>query len=148
MATHSSILSWRMPWTEEPRGCKESDTNEHAGTTAHLPPGTEGALLCRNLPSPGALQHITHGLVFPGWSQPLKRPLPPPARKTRPEELPEHPGARRARLRGRRPGPRSLQSEQRSHSHLPAAGAQARAGRRVGTAGPAGACSSAPPQAS
>ena len=30
MATHSSILAWRIPWTEEPsglqtRGCKESD---------------------------------------------------------------------------------------------------------------------------
>ena len=34
MATHSSILPWRIPWTEEPgglyspRGCKESDTAE------------------------------------------------------------------------------------------------------------------------
>ena len=33
MATHSSILSWRIPWTEEPAdyspwGCKESDTTE------------------------------------------------------------------------------------------------------------------------
>ena len=33
MATHSSILAWRIPWTEEPgglrpRGCRESDTNE------------------------------------------------------------------------------------------------------------------------
>ena len=33
MATHSSILTWRIPWTEElgglysPRGHKESDTN-------------------------------------------------------------------------------------------------------------------------
>ena len=31
MATHSSILAWRIPWTEEPgrlqfMGCKESDT--------------------------------------------------------------------------------------------------------------------------
>ena len=30
MATHSSILAWEIPWTEEPRGyslwgCKESD---------------------------------------------------------------------------------------------------------------------------
>ena len=25
MATHSSILSWRIPWTEEPWGCKMSD---------------------------------------------------------------------------------------------------------------------------
>ena len=33
MATHSSILAWRIPWTEElgwlePQGCKESDTTE------------------------------------------------------------------------------------------------------------------------
>ena len=34
MATHSSILAWKIPWTEEPSagyspwGCKESDTTE------------------------------------------------------------------------------------------------------------------------
>ena len=33
MATHSSILAWEIPWTEEPGGlspwgCKESDTTE------------------------------------------------------------------------------------------------------------------------
>ena len=33
MTTHSSILAWRIPWTEEPggyspRGCKESDMTE------------------------------------------------------------------------------------------------------------------------
>ena len=33
MTTHSSILPWRIPWTEEPgglqsMGCKESDTTE------------------------------------------------------------------------------------------------------------------------
>ena len=33
MATHSSLLAWRIPWTEEPgglqsMGCKESDTTE------------------------------------------------------------------------------------------------------------------------
>ena len=34
MATHSSILAWRIPWTEEPSGLhsplgrKESDTTE------------------------------------------------------------------------------------------------------------------------
>ena len=35
MATHSSILAWRIPWTEEPggvqaKGHKESDMTEHA----------------------------------------------------------------------------------------------------------------------
>ena len=34
MATYSSILAWRIPWTEEPgesqsTGHKESDTTEH-----------------------------------------------------------------------------------------------------------------------
>ena len=33
MATHSSILAWRIPWAEEPGGyspwcCKELDTTE------------------------------------------------------------------------------------------------------------------------
>ena len=33
MATHSSVLAWRIPWTEEPGrqqswGCKESDVTE------------------------------------------------------------------------------------------------------------------------
>ena len=37
MATHSSILAWRVPWTEEPGGLqstgrKESDTTEQART--------------------------------------------------------------------------------------------------------------------
>ena len=35
MATHSSMLAWEIPWTEEPSGLqsagfKESDTTEHA----------------------------------------------------------------------------------------------------------------------
>ena len=38
MATHSSILAWRIPWTEEPGGLqsmgrKESDTTEQLTTT-------------------------------------------------------------------------------------------------------------------
>ena len=28
MATHSSILAWKIPWAEEPWGHKESDTTE------------------------------------------------------------------------------------------------------------------------
>ena len=27
-AIHSSILAWRIPWTRQSRGCKESDTTE------------------------------------------------------------------------------------------------------------------------
>ena len=37
MATHSSVLAWRIPWTEEPGvlslwGCKELETTEHLST--------------------------------------------------------------------------------------------------------------------
>ena len=28
MVTHSIILAWKIPWTKEPWGCKESDTTE------------------------------------------------------------------------------------------------------------------------
>ena len=37
MATHSSILAWRIPWMEEPgspRGCKELDTTERIHFTS------------------------------------------------------------------------------------------------------------------
>ena len=43
MATHSSILAWRIPWTEEPGGLqfiggsKESDTTERQSTAQHNP---------------------------------------------------------------------------------------------------------------
>ena len=49
MATHSSILAWRIPWTEEPgghspRGCKELDMTEQAPmqTVAHQAPLSMG----------------------------------------------------------------------------------------------------------
>ena len=29
MATHSSILAWRIPWTEEPGGLKRGDLAQH-----------------------------------------------------------------------------------------------------------------------
>ena len=35
MATHSSVLAWKIPWSEEPGpGVTESDTTEHAGWIA------------------------------------------------------------------------------------------------------------------
>ena len=41
MATHSSILAWRIPWTEEPGGLspwghKESDMTEQLTQNTHL----------------------------------------------------------------------------------------------------------------
>ena len=38
MATHSSILAWKTPWTEKsssPWGCKESDMTERPSTQTH-----------------------------------------------------------------------------------------------------------------
>ena len=40
MATHSRILAWKIPWTEEPGGhspwgCKELDTTEQLSTHEH-----------------------------------------------------------------------------------------------------------------
>ena len=41
MATHSSILAWRMPWTEEPgglhtvHGVTELDMTDHSHTAQH-----------------------------------------------------------------------------------------------------------------
>ena len=43
MATHPSILAWKIPWTEEPdglhtiHGVSESDTIEQLSTHAHTP---------------------------------------------------------------------------------------------------------------
>ena len=42
MATHSSTLAWRTPWTEEPGGCSpwghtESDTAERLGAAQSTP---------------------------------------------------------------------------------------------------------------
>ena len=41
MATHSSILAWKIPWTEEPGGllpwgCKVSDTSKHTHTHTQI----------------------------------------------------------------------------------------------------------------
>ena len=47
MATHSSILAWRTPWTEEPGrlqsiGPQEWDTTEATWHTAHTPAEASG----------------------------------------------------------------------------------------------------------
>ena len=38
MVTHSSILTWKIPWMENPgpRGCKESDTTKQLDMTERL----------------------------------------------------------------------------------------------------------------
>ena len=51
MATHSSILAWEIPWTDDPGrgggrghrpwGHKESDTTEHTHTYTHTRGGSQ-----------------------------------------------------------------------------------------------------------
>ena len=46
MATHLSILAWRIPWTEEPGGyssgnCKESDTTEQLSLSCSVANSTD-----------------------------------------------------------------------------------------------------------
>ena len=53
MATHSSILAWRIPGTEEPGGFrpwghKELDTTERLSTHAHLSPALDRAVCCES----------------------------------------------------------------------------------------------------
>ena len=54
MATHSSILAWKIPWMEEPgglQGCKESDTTERLHSLTH--PSNEGNwAICRGVDGP------------------------------------------------------------------------------------------------
>ena len=53
MATHSSILAWRIPWTEDPGGLQsmgsQRDTTkvtQHAHTQAHTTPATGCGIVC------------------------------------------------------------------------------------------------------
>ena len=72
MATHSCILAWKTPWTEEPGrlyspwGCKESDTTEWLGFTfmVHLQ-------CCVSLWSTAKWSGYTRVYVFFSYSFPL-----------------------------------------------------------------------------
>ena len=60
MATHSSILAWKIPWTEEPGGLQstgsESDITEHLTRSLSFQykqrPLLHGNRLFQHLPSP------------------------------------------------------------------------------------------------
>ena len=62
MATHSSILAWRIPWTEEPgepqsRGRRESDTTKGLTLALTLTRGHRGVNYSPN----GADEHTQPG---------------------------------------------------------------------------------------
>ena len=68
MVTHSSILSWKIPWTEEPGGspwgCQESDTTKHIAWKWLVFPGGPVA---KSLP---AMQETWVWSL--GWEDPLE----------------------------------------------------------------------------
>ena len=58
MATHSSILAWRIPWIEEPGGLQSIESQRHGWSDlAHMPQGEGGwgHLLGEPLGDQGAL---------------------------------------------------------------------------------------------
>ena len=70
MATHSSILAWKILWTEEPggthsRGYKESDMTEHTQTHTCVKQMASGNLLYskRNSAQCSAPCFVSGGLV-------------------------------------------------------------------------------------
>ena len=46
MATHSSTLAWKIPWTEKPWGCKESDMTEQLPFTCVVRSGVHASQRC------------------------------------------------------------------------------------------------------
>ena len=66
MATHSSFLAWKIPWTEEPGGLqpwrhKESDTTEHTCLRIEKSPVRASG---EGLTPPGEMQQCLPGV----WS--------------------------------------------------------------------------------
>ena len=60
MAVHSSILAWRLPWTEEPGGLPSVGSHRESDTTERLILSLP--LLCSSS-SPGPLIHT--GVILP-----------------------------------------------------------------------------------
>ena len=80
MATHSSILAWRIPWTEEPGGLQSiephrvrHDWSDLACTHANVLGVSLVDQKAKNLP----LRQETW-VQFPGWEDPLKKEVASP----------------------------------------------------------------------
>ena len=67
MATHSSFLAWRIPWTEEPSGLqsREFQRIEHYGACVHSELYSLWQLLGRTPSSPRAGRSLT--VLCAGW---------------------------------------------------------------------------------
>ena len=54
MATHSSVLAWRIPWTEEPGGLQSMGSQRFRHDRVHTPLGeTVSGPRAGQLPQPG-----------------------------------------------------------------------------------------------
>ena len=73
MATHSSILAWRIPWTEEPGGlyspwdCKELDKTERLMEKAMAPHSSTLTWKIPWMEEPGRLQSMGSLSVRHNW---------------------------------------------------------------------------------
>ena len=80
MATHSSILAWRMPWTRSlegysPRGRKESDTTERLNWTEYI---ENYGMCCAAMHTQACPTLRPHGLQHASLSTTNSRSLPKP----------------------------------------------------------------------
>ena len=56
MATHSSILAWRMPWTEEPRGPQSMGSQRVGHTHTHTHDNFQTSLVAQTVMNLSAMQ--------------------------------------------------------------------------------------------
>ena len=49
MATHSSVLAWKIPWTEEPGGLQSMGSHRVGHDWSNLAAAAAAATLCINL---------------------------------------------------------------------------------------------------
>ena len=71
--THSSILAWRIPWTEEPGGLQSMGLQSQTGLsnqhTIRVSRASQMALVGKNLPDNAGGQTRVQSL---GWEEPVE----------------------------------------------------------------------------
>ena len=72
MATHSSILAWRIPWTEEPGGLQSRGRKvRHDWVSEQADEDTWASLVAQLVKNPHAMQETWVWAL--GWEDPLKK---------------------------------------------------------------------------
>ena len=68
MATHSSILAWRIPWPEEPGGLQSMGVVKSRTRSSHRAPTTRVAKWKgKARPAPAAHRAVSWGFTLAGW---------------------------------------------------------------------------------